>query len=424
VDIDADSDLDILSAVFYQNDIVWWENTDSAATSWTLHTVDGNLLGAWWAVSEDMDGDNDPDIVGAGFSASDICWWENLDGGSTWTEHTIDGNFRNPVNARAADVNGDGHIDVVAASYINEVAWWQNDGTGTGWTKLVVSDALNQPFSVRSDDIDGDGDCDVLSNEREGDRVVWWENLDSAGTLWLEHLVDDTSDGPNDVMIADVNDDGEQDIVATFSWDHSILWYELIDEYCPTGSLMSAILDVGEPVGEWGSIEWDCVEDPNTSVRVEVRASDVSYNMGSWIEVASSGDDLSGYLENETRYFQYQISLITEDGSVTPHFDELQISWEPLPVGEEPAVEPEQCLLWEPKPNPTSNTSAIRFAVSRESAVHLNLYDIQGRRIKCLTQGIYQPGEYVVRVDGLSSGTYLCRMNADGLKRTKTVVVR
>jgi hypothetical protein len=214
------------------------------------------------------------------------------------------------------------------------------------------------------------------------------------------------------------------DILASFSWEHTIAWYDLSDEYCPSGSLLSSILDLSTPADDWGTIEWDCVAYPNASVTVEVRSSNASYNMGSWAEVAASGDDLSDYLEPDTRYLQYQISLETDDGTVTPQFDEIRISWEPLPVRDGPASTPERFLLWEPRPNPSTGSATIHFAVPHTGAIEMTLYDLCGRMIRTIARGMYEPGEYEVTVKGIHCGTYVYHMAADGFRDTGTLVVR
>ncbi len=125
-DIDGDGDMDVLGAAYEGNDIAWWENVNGLGTSWVEHNIDGNFEGAGSVHSEDMDGDGDMDVLGSASTADDITWWENIDGsGTSWTGHTIDGNFNSARTVYSEDVNGDGNMDVLGAGlFAWEIAWW------------------------------------------------------------------------------------------------------------------------------------------------------------------------------------------------------------------------------------------------------------------------------------------------------------
>jgi hypothetical protein len=423
-DFDGDQDLDLCGAAFYAADIVWWENTDGAGNIWIRHTIDPTFQGAWWTVAADIDDDTDLDIVGAAYAAGDICWYENGGNGATWTKHFICPTFPYALNVRAADMDGDNDLDVVGASNAGVVAWWENEDPAGAWVQHPIDSGLDGPFSLRVIDLDGDDDQDVITNERDADRVRWYENVDSRGGVWLAHLVDETSDGPNDVLAADVDGNTVPEIIATFSWDGSVVWYEPASEYADSGSLESSILDGGGPVPDWGSIAWNCATPAGTSVSVEVRGSSDPGAMGPWAEVMSSGDDLSDYIVGGTRYLQYRVSLATTEGAVSPGFQDIFVAWEYLSgVAEDGTVR----TAW-PSCSAASNPSrpgaaAIRFAVPSESDVELGLYDIGGRRLATVVRGHYPAGEHLAPVRGLTGGIYLYSLRVGEFRETGKIVM-
>lgn len=70
-------------------------------------------------------------------------------------------------------------------------------------------------------------------------------------------------------------------------------------------------------------------------------------------------------------------------------------------------------------PNPFNPSTAIRYALPKQSLVEVKIYDIMGHEIKRLTQEIQSEGYHKVVWDGknsqnqqVSSGTYICRLRA------------
>ena len=228
-DVDGDGDTDVLGAALNANDITWWENTAGDGSTWTEHTVEGAFDGAMSVYSTDVDGDGDADVLGAALVADDITWWENTAGdGSTWTEHTIDGTFNGASSVYSIDVDGDGDTDVLgAASGADDITWWENtSGDGSAWTEHTIDGAFDTTFSAYATDVDGDGDTDVLGAAFTDNDITWWENTAGDGSVWTERTIEGGFDGARSVYAADVDGDGDIDVLGAAQGASDITWWE------------------------------------------------------------------------------------------------------------------------------------------------------------------------------------------------------
>lgn len=80
---------------------------------------------------------------------------------------------------------------------------------------------------------------------------------------------------------------------------------------------------------------------------------------------------------------------------------------------------PTQYRLTQNYPNPFNPTTTISFSIPEESRVKLAVFDMLGREIRSLTEGVRSPGTYSVMWDGknteglvMESGVYFYRMTA------------
>ncbi len=75
-------------------------------------------------------------------------------------------------------------------------------------------------------------------------------------------------------------------------------------------------------------------------------------------------------------------------------------------------------------PNPIVSHAAIRFQLARAAQVRLTVYDVSGREVTRLLDGLEDAGVHEVLLDGstLRSGVYRCRLEADGTTLERIVV--
>jgi hypothetical protein len=84
---------------------------------------------------------------------------------------------------------------------------------------------------------------------------------------------------------------------------------------------------------------------------------------------------------------------------------------------------PQSYRLEQNYPNPFNPTTRIQFAVRKQGAISLRVYDLLGRTVATLVDGVHQAGEYSVTFDGssLASGVYIYRLTTQNGDLAKTM---
>ncbi|MBT5122039.1 MAG: hypothetical protein HOM38_04860, partial [Euryarchaeota archaeon] len=86
----------------------------------------------------------------------------------------------------AADMDDDGDLDIVSASGIDDtIAWYENDGAANpSWTATDIATTADNARSVFVADMDGDGDLDIVSASCEDDTIAWYESDGASNPSW------------------------------------------------------------------------------------------------------------------------------------------------------------------------------------------------------------------------------------------------
>ena len=76
-------------------------------------------------------------------------------------------------------------------------------------------------------------------------------------------------------------------------------------------------------------------------------------------------------------------------------------------------------------PNPFNGSTTIRYSISKNSLVKLQVFDLSGRIVKNLVNDFQAAGDYSLSFDtaGLASGLYLYRLTTDNLSETKRLLL-
>ncbi len=89
----------------------------------------------------------------------------------------------------------------------------------------VISSAQDGAHSVTTADVDGDGDVDVLSASSNDDTIAWFAN-DGSGNFGVEQVISSMQMDAHSVTTADVDGDGDLDVLSASADDNTIAWFE------------------------------------------------------------------------------------------------------------------------------------------------------------------------------------------------------
>ncbi|HPA96880.1 MAG: VCBS repeat-containing protein [Thermoanaerobaculia bacterium] len=216
--------------------------------AWANGIVASGLDSPYAVAVGDLDRDGDGDVVigqmwniplgTPPYPAEDaeILWARNPKfGGGGWQIFGI--SYLSSAGVRRialADLDDDGDLDIAATTVdtgggADAVYWFANDGTPSdgGWDTHAVSvvGELTEPWGLAAADVDGDGDLDLVAADRSDDEVRWYESDGVPSDHWTVHLIG-TLDGAISVAAGDIDRDGRVDVAATSVSADRVYWYE------------------------------------------------------------------------------------------------------------------------------------------------------------------------------------------------------
>ncbi len=134
------------------------------------------------------------------------------------------------LDVHTADIDSDGDMDVVYTEYLslgpNKVAWYENLGNGIFGQSNTISTSYFNPHSVYTADLDGDGDIDILTASMNDTIVAWHENLGGGIIDTTRQIIPNNALGASSVYAADLDNDGDMDVLSAYRFDNIIAWNE------------------------------------------------------------------------------------------------------------------------------------------------------------------------------------------------------
>lgn len=306
-DIDGDGFIDVLSTSTFDNKMAWYKNDNGQGIFGEQQIIAPSTAKAMSVFAIDIDGDNDMDVISATRSDGTIAWYENTNGEGNYSERiTVATNASSPESVYATDIDNDGDNDIVFGSY-SKIGWFENeDGSGSFGEAQIMNSSAQANTSVFAIDIDGDGDMDVLSSSRLNDRIGWYENLNGNGNFSSQQIISTNADDAKDVYAADLDGDGDMDVISASRGDDKIAWYENTN-----GN------------GDFGAEQ---ILTTNANGATSVYASDIDGDGDSDILFASTFDDKIAWFENidgEGSFSAEQIITVNADGPRKVHAKDM-----------------------------------------------------------------------------------------------------
>ncbi len=422
----------------------------------------------------DRDGDRDIVTVDYSFSGVDSVFAVMInDGGGSFTaaaSYIVGGN---PYDLVAVDLDNDTDLDFVTANTSDSsltLLFNRGDGTLENITDIPV-DSRPLALTVLDAEADGDMDLAVALYEPSGPTLLL-NNGD--GTFASGIRVDTSSHMANDIAAVDVNGDGMSDLVAcsgsiffvyTSAGNGDFVRTQESSSTAYSGSICVADFDANG----WPDIALEQFQAGTVSLRFNTGGSfgpeqvivvggypaDLAagdFDGDGDIDLAVAGapeshvtallNDGTGSFDAGTSYScgtcPYTIAVLDFDGDGDLDLTSGECngwvhtfahSGDPLPVETDEVLLP-TFWLSQNYPNPFNPETIIGYSLPARSHVSLVVYNVLGRKVRTLVDGVKPAGPLAITWDGAddsgkpaATGVYLYRFRAGEHVQTKKMLL-
>ncbi len=174
----------------------------------------------------DLNADGNIDVI-ASASNGKIFWYKNINEGVFSNQKIITSDY-SPTSFDIADINNDTYLDIIAVSYENnKIAWFENDGQGNFSDEIIIINDQTTDFKyIYTADLNGDNFVDFISADHYEGQVFWCQNDGNGNFGPKQNINQDCINYMDALYAADIDDDGDMDVVTGSSFYFFLAWYQ------------------------------------------------------------------------------------------------------------------------------------------------------------------------------------------------------
>lgn len=207
LDVNGDGAIDVVSCTWFSRRLYWSENPGRRGGAWKEHDIEtGQPIEFAFLVDLDNDGRAREVLPQFGGKDAPTAWYE-LAGGKFVKRVVNAANHGHGIGA--GDVNGDRRADVLTPK-----GWFEApaDPRAGGW-KFHPAFELDSTGFMHVLDVDGDGRNDVITSLAHNYGILWMRQ-EAEGRFAKPVTIDDSWSQAHAVTLADLNGDGQPDLVT------------------------------------------------------------------------------------------------------------------------------------------------------------------------------------------------------------------
>jgi hypothetical protein len=205
---------------------------NQAPAQWTPHLIDASLTVVHGLNVLDWDGDGRDEILTASFEGVYLFHAAGQGAEITWARTQLAAGAQQAPPRRGASEIGVGKVG--GKRFLATIEPWHGEQVvvycqakpGELWDRHVIDASFQDGHALACADLDGDGNDEIVAGFRgPGTSLYVYYATDAYGTHWERQLLD-AEMAVSGVVIADINGDGRSDVVAIGASTGNVKWYE------------------------------------------------------------------------------------------------------------------------------------------------------------------------------------------------------